>query len=167
MKILAIVGSLRATSSNHIVTKYVSNLIPAGVEFAVYDGLAGLPHFDDSNEISTAVESLRRQIKEADVVFICTPEYAFGIPGSLKNALDWTVGSGEFVDKPVALVTASSVGNSAHAALLLTLSAISAKMIEGGTLLIPFIRAKIKEGEIADAETKEALQKVVTSLLKF
>lgn len=85
---------------------------------------------------------MRDLIKNASGIIICTPEYAFGVPGQLKNMLDWMVSSGSLVDKPVALVTASSVGSHAHAALLLTLGALSAKVIDGATLLIPLSGVK-------------------------
>ncbi len=113
------------------------------------------------------VEAWRRQLSEASAVLICTPEYAFGVPGSLKNALDWTVSSGDFVDKPVALITAATSGDKAHASLLLTFSALSAKLSEETNLLISFIRAKITaEGNIKDAETINALQAVLHALIK-
>lgn len=93
---------------------------------------------------------------------ICTPEYAFGVPGQLKNMLDWMVSSSLLVDKPMALITASSVGTHAHAAILLTLGALSAKVIDGATLLIPFIRSKIDgEGNITDEEAEKALREVM------
>jgi len=104
---------------------------------------------------------------ESDGVFVCTPEYAFGVPGTLKNALDWTVSSGELTYKPVALITAASVGKNAHAALLLILSALAAKVTEEATLVIPFIRAKLNDkGEIKDEETVKAVKKVIHAFLK-
>ncbi len=75
--------------------------------------LASLPAFDDSGEETAAVTGWRRQLAEADGVLICSPEYAFGIPGALKNAIDWTVRSGDLVNKPLALITAASGGDKA------------------------------------------------------
>src|SRR4051794_18582338 len=96
-----------------------------------------------------------------------SPEYAFGVPGSLKNALDWTVSSGEITYKPVALITAASVGKNAHSALLLTLSALTAKVAEEATLVIPFIRAKLDEtGAIKDTATLDAVKKAINAFLK-
>ena len=66
---------------------------------------------------------------DADGVIICTPEYAHGVPGSLKNAIDWTVGTGEFSGKPTMLITASTDGKNGHKALLETLKVIEAKNI--------------------------------------
>jgi NAD(P)H-dependent FMN reductase len=90
------------------------------------------------------------------------------VPGSLKNALDWTVRTGDFVNKPVALVTASSAGDKAHASLLLqTLTAISADIAEGRILLISFVRSKLNaKGEISDAPTFQSVQSVVNALIK-
>lgn len=167
LKIFGISGSLRATSSNNILMKIVAAMMPENVDFKIYEDLASLPHFNDSAIIPPAVEDFHALLKESDAVFICTPEYAFGVPGSLKNALDWTVGTGDFVNKPVALVTASSVGDKGHASLLHTLTAISADMVEGGTLLVSFIRSKLNDkGEISDAPTFQALQNVVDKLVK-
>jgi NAD(P)H-dependent FMN reductase len=167
LKILGISGSLRATSSNNVIMKIVSGMVPENVDFRIYEGLGDLPHFNDSAIIPAAVENFHALLKESDAVFICTPEYAFGVPGSLKNALDWTVGTGDFVNKPVALVTASSVGDKGHASLLNTLTAITADIVEGGTLLVSFIRSKLNnKGEISDAPTYQAIKDVVDNLVK-
>ena len=166
IKILGISGSLRTNSSATSVLKQAASLLPVNTIFQLYDGLGQLPHFDDSLEIPAEVIQFRQLITEADAVLICTPEYAFGVPGSLKNALDWTVGSGEFVNKPVAVITAASVGKNAHASLLLTLSAISANVAEDAKLLIPFIRAKLNEkGEINDPALLAEMQRVVNAFI--
>jgi chromate reductase len=167
--ILAVSGSLRTNSSNTNILLGLANEVPYNIRYSIYDGLDGLPHFNpalDGNEAPQQVLAWRRQIAAADAVIICTPEYAFGVPGSLKNALDWTVSSGEFVGKPVALITASSVGEHAHAALLLTLGAISANVINGATLLIPFIRSKMDaSGNITDHETARHITDVFHQLI--
>ena len=166
IKILAICGSLRASSSNSLIIRTVGEMVPANVEYTIYGDMAQIPAFDDSNTTPEPVAAFRKFVNEADGVFICTPEYAFGVPGALKNALDWTVGTSEFVDKPLALVTASSLGKNAHAALLLIFKAISANIPDGGSLLIPFIRTKINEqGELKDDGTKEEIMKVMNSLI--
>jgi chromate reductase len=166
IKILALPGSLRAGSSSNVVMRAAANVLPENVELNFFEGVGKLPHFDDSNEVPEAVLNFRNKLKEADAVFICTPEYAFGVPGSLKNALDWTVSSAEFVNKPVALVTASSSGEKGHAALLLILTALSAHVVPEATLLIPFIRAKVKNGELIDGEILNQLRIVVKELVE-
>ncbi|MEO6524064.1 MAG: NAD(P)H-dependent oxidoreductase [Mucilaginibacter sp.] len=169
IKILAISGSLRPKSSNSSIINKITEMADGSISFDIYDGLADLPHFnpdlDDDTPPSTVI-AWRDQLKNADAVLICTPEYAFGVPGSLKNALDWTVSSGEFVDKPMALITASSVGSNGHAALLLTLEAISANVPGDAQLLIPFVRTKVNsDGSITDAEVLASLQKVLDALV--
>lgn len=91
---------------------------------------------------------------------ICAPEYAVGVPGTLKNAIDWTVSSMEFSKKPVALITASLSGEKAHDSLLGTLLIIEALMTDDTQLLIPFVKTKVSaDCKITDAET---LNKIIT-----
>lgn len=170
-KVIAISGSLRAGSSNHTILQYLAGLAPAGVDYVIYGGLAQLPHFDpglDNGHPLETVSSLRHLLAEANGVIICSPEYAFGVPGSLKNLLDWTVGSGSLEGKPLALITASTGGQHAHAALLLILkNALGAKLEEETTLLIPFVRSKMdSNGNITDLETKNQLKACLTAFLK-
>ena len=166
IRIFVVPGSLRADSSNHKIINKMASVVPANIQFNIYNDLGKLPHFD-GEEGYAPVDEWRKQIREADGVLICTPEYAFGVPGSLKNALDWTVSSGDFYEKPVALITASSVGDKGHAALLNTLTAIIAKMNEHTKLLIPFIRSKFNENGEMDPETFAAVESVLNNLIQL
>ncbi len=171
MRILAISGSLRASSTNTKLVRAIMKLAPENMVFTLYDGLGDLPHFSPDIDVEDAppsVATLRRQLQDADGVLICTPEYAYGVPGSLKNALDWMVSSGEFVSKPVVAISASPSlmgGDKAHASLLLTLTALSANIVEGGTLIIPRIRTKLDgNGDVSDSATAKALRSVLAAL---
>jgi chromate reductase len=168
-KVLAISGSLRTGSTNHNILKYLGGLIPAGVDYTIYDELALIPPFDPGNDDDYPPESvfeLREILKQTDGVIICTPEYAFGVPGQLKNMLDWMVSSASFSDKPVALITASLGGETAHAALLLILGALNAQVAEGARLNISFIRSKMDgEGNITDDGTTKLLKGVLNAFL--
>jgi NAD(P)H-dependent FMN reductase len=171
MQILAISGSLRASSTNTILLRALARLAPPDMEVTLYNGLADLPHFSpdlDGEDTPPSVADLREQLQKVDGVVICTPEYAYGMPGALKNALDWTVGSGEFLYKPVATISASpNAGGAekAHASLLLTLTALSANMVEGGKLTVPLVRTKLDaNGEVSDPATAEALKGVLVAL---
>ena len=167
IKILAISGSLRSNSSATGIIRHVIKLFPETINFTVYQGIGKLPHFDDNETVPTEVTVFRQLLADADGIFICQPEYAFGVPGSLKNALDWIVSSGELTDKPVALVTAATGGDKAHAALLLILKALSSKVGDGATLLIPFVRTKLNDkGEVINAEIAQSLAAVVNALLE-
>jgi NAD(P)H-dependent FMN reductase len=167
IKILGISGSLRANSSASAILNVVAGLVTEQVEFTIYNGLAEIPAFNDSNNIPETVAAFIKLLSDADGVFFVIPEYAFGVPGALKNALDWTVSSPTaFPDKPVALITAATGGDKAHAAFLLTLKAISAKIPEGATLLLSFIRSKLNEkNEVKDLATLDSIRIVINSLI--
>jgi chromate reductase, NAD(P)H dehydrogenase (quinone) len=174
MRILAISGSLRAISTNATLVRVIVGLAPENMEITIYDGLGDIPHFnpdiDDGNGPSS-VHNLRQLLQAADGVLICTPEYAFGVPGVLKNALDWLVSTGELSGKPVATISASSLwsgGDKALASLLLTLTALGAKMSTDGKLMIPTIGKKLNaNGDVLDPELTLALKSVLDALVQL
>ena len=168
MHILGISGSLRAESSTTALLRALAALAPTTMEVSLYEGLADLPHFSPDLDVEPAhpaVAQLRTALHAADGVVICTPEYAYGVPGSLKNALDWVVSSGEFAGKPVGVLSASpfsSGGDRAHASLMLTLTAEAARIVEGATLTVPFVRQKL---DIGDGRTDAALEQALRGAL--
>jgi chromate reductase len=170
LKIVAISGSLRSNSSNSAILNIITSMVPQGIDYTIYEGIGELPHFNpviDNDTPPATVTSFRDILREADGILICTPEYAFGVPGVLKNALDWTVSTDIFSNKPVAVITASSLGNNAHASLLLTFKALSANITEGSKLLLPYVRTKVNEkGEISDETTLQSFQSVIDNLIK-
>lgn len=132
MRILGISGSLRAVSSNRALLEAAQAVAPEGVQLEIYEGLAELPQFNpdlDDEGVSPRVQEWREELRRSDAVIFSTPEYAHGVPGALKNALDWVVGSGELIDKPVALFNASARGTYAQASLTETLTVMSARFI--------------------------------------
>jgi chromate reductase len=167
--ILAISGSLRARSTNLTIIENISEMFSGKINVTIYDGLARLPHFNPDLEQAAPIAEVadfRRLIRAADGVLICTPEYVFSIPGALKNALEWTVGTSDFAGKPVALITASSLGEKTHESLFLVLKTIEAKISERTALLISGARTKINStGKLSDAPTIEALNLVIESFL--
>jgi len=145
-------------------------MAPENVRIEIFDGLAKLPHFDpDNTEGQAEVARFRNLLKQSDGIIICTPEYAFGIPGVLKNALDWSVSSGEFNEKPVCAISASplpSGGDKALASLLLTFTALGTITTQNLTLSIAGSKKKINEqGEVTDLQTKKELNSVLDNLL--
>lgn len=171
LKILAISGSLKSTSSNTLILKALSRLKTQTVDFKIFTGLDELPHFNpEKEEGNSAVKLFKRAVKEADGIIISTPEYAFGVPGTLKNTLDWTVSSGEFKEKPVIAISASPMyegGLKAMNSLLLTLKALGTQMNEKSHLSIPNILKKInKDAEIMDEDTKRSLTSLYDHLLE-
>jgi len=169
--ILAISGSLRAKSTNLTIIENIAEMFGGQINVKIYQGLEKLPHFNpdsDTNEPPREVADFRRQIREADGVLICTPEYVFSIPAALKNALEWTVSSSDFSKKPTALITASSLGEKTHESLLLVLKTIEAKLTENTALLISGARTKINaEGKISDKPTLEAVNLLIENFLQI
>ena len=151
MRILAITGSLRRVSSNTTLLRAIGLLAPADVEVTLYSGLAELPAFNPDLEGAepSSVLTFRDLLKKADGVFISSPEYAHGVPGALKNALDWIVGSGELVDKPVAILNASPMATYAQASLTETINVMSARVITDASLTIPLQGKHLDENGIA------------------
>jgi NAD(P)H-dependent FMN reductase len=156
-KVIAICGSTKKSSSNLNLIKAIAKLAKDRFTIFVFDGLSRIPHFNpdlDNENLPKEVREFRKRLMEHDGILICTPEYAMGVPGTLKNAIDWTVSSMEFHNKPVASITAASSGHKAHAALIDTLNVIEAKMTPDTQLLISFIKIKVNaEGEIINEET--------------
>lgn len=168
-KIVAICGSTRERSSNLNLIRAIGRLFADELQVIVFQGLAEIPHFNpdlDDDAPPAAVTAFRKQLKEADGILICTPEYAMGVPGTLKNAIDWTVSSMEFSHKPVALITASSSGRKAHLSLLETLTVIEADVPESSRLLISFVKTKVKDDTIVDETTLAQVRVLVRSLME-
>lgn len=169
--ILAISGSLRAKSTNVAIIENIAEMFAAQINVTIYNGLAGLPHFNpdlESDAPIAEVADFRRQIREADGVLICTPEYVFSIPGALKNALEWTVGTSDFAGKPTVLITASGLGESAHESLFLVLKTIEARITDKTALLISGARTKINSaGKLSDTATIEAVNLLIESFLQI
>jgi NAD(P)H-dependent FMN reductase len=150
MKILAISGSLRANSLNTALLRAVARLAPANINVVLYRGLGDLPLFNPDIEASDPlpVADLRSQIQSADALLIASPEYAHGVTGVIKNALDWMVGCEAFVHKPVALLNASPRAVHAQAALRETLSMMSACIVDEASITVPILGSNLSEDEI-------------------
>jgi NAD(P)H-dependent FMN reductase len=150
--LLALSGSLRAGSSNTLLLDAAALLAPPGLHVTPYDGIGALPHFNpdlDGEHPPQAVLELRRRVGVADGLLISCPEYARGIPGSFKNALDWLVGSSEFPGKKVALFNASPRANEAQAALRLVLTTMSAEIVEAASITLPLLGSKLDAAAMA------------------
>jgi chromate reductase, NAD(P)H dehydrogenase (quinone) len=151
MKILALSGSLRAASSNTNVLLAAMRLAPPDVEISLYRGIAELPHFNpdvESVSIPPIVEVLRNQVQEADALLFCCPEYAHGVPGSFKNALDWLVGIG-LNGKPAGLINASPRSTYVHASLIEILTIMGGNMVEGALVTVPLMGRPLDDAAIA------------------
>lgn len=155
MRLLALCGSLREKSSNRTLLEGAATLTPDGVTLAIYEGLADLPHFnpdiEDENQ-PDSVTAFREALTKADGIVISSPEYAHGVPGALKNALDWVVGTSELVEKPIALFNASPRSTYAVAQLSETLTVMSGRLIDDAHVTVQMAGRALPEGGIAADE---------------
>src|SRR5215218_9780639 len=113
MRILGIAGSLRRGSHNRRLLRAAGRALPPGAELVEWDGLAGLPIFDEDMEYDppAPVQDFLDEIEQADALLISTPEYNASLPGGLKNALDWAsrpFPDNVLRDKPSAVIGAST-----------------------------------------------------------
>lgn len=134
MRVLAISGSLRRASTNTAALEALARLAPEAVKVLVYGDLAKLPPFNPDDDIEDKpkpepVETLRALVDASDALVIAAPEYAHGLPGAVKNALDWLVASETFAGKPTALINTSPRAFHAQASLREILSTMAARLI--------------------------------------
>lgn len=141
MRILGVCGSLQAESTNRTLLLRAAELAPPGVELEIFEGIGALPLFNPDLEgeaKAPAVQAWRRALVECDAVLFASPEYGFSLPGALKNAIDWVIGTGELEGKLVG-VTASApyVGRGVKglAALCITLGAVRARIVGGDPIV--------------------------------
>ena len=174
MKILAISGSLRAASNNTALLRAAARIAPAPMSIELYRDLAHLPLFNPDIEATDppVVARFRTQLLAAEAVLIASPEYAHGITGAMKNALDWMVGCEAFVNKPVALFNASPRAVHAQASLKEIISVMSALIIEEASISVPILGSNLDEAGIVshpDISTalREALKALYTTCLRF
>ncbi len=163
--ILAISGSLRAGSSNSSIIAAAEQVPPDGFSVFVYEDLATLPPFNPDLEadMPPAVQVWRDSLQTADAVLISSPEYAHGVPGVLKNALDWVVGTGEFMQKPVALVNASAFSSFVTAQLTETLTVMMANVCVATSLPLRG-RPSTADDVLRDADAQSALTAALRAL---
>jgi NAD(P)H-dependent FMN reductase len=170
LRVLAISGSLRRLSSNTALVSAAVRVAPAGVEVSVYRELADVPPFNpdlDTDTAPAAIGRLRAALDACDAILICSPEYAHGVSGMLKNALDWVVGSGELIGKPVALINASTRATHAYAALKETLTTMSGRVVEEAAVTIPLDGSKCDADSIAaDAHLSGLLRVSLAALAR-
>jgi chromate reductase, NAD(P)H dehydrogenase (quinone) len=167
IRILAISGSLRAASMNTAALCAAIALSADTVEMVLYEGLDSLPHFNpDLEEVDLPpVSDFRAQVQAADAILISSPEYAHGVPGVLKNALDWIVGSGELVGKPVALLNSSPRATYAQASLTEILTTMDARLVTDACITLPLLgRGLDASGIVADLDTSLALKTAIATL---
>ncbi len=166
MKLLSISGSLRGASTNTALLTTLSQGAPPQVDICHYPALAQLPIFNPDDEGPPAPEPVR-QLVEAVIgargIIISSPEYAHGVPGGLKNALDWLVSHPQLPHKPVMLLSATHRGAHAQAALREILTTMSLTLVDDAAYSLSLIgktpeqcRAILKQSDV-QADLQSAL----------
>lgn len=168
MRVLAISGSLRAASANTALLQAAAALAPAGVRVEFYDGIGALPHFNPDADVEPALPAVarwREALRNADAVLLSSPEYVHGVPGSLKNALDWIVSSGEFSGKPLALINTSR-SSFAEPQLREILTTMEARIVPEASITLQLWSNRVSASEIAaNAGAAGALRSAVAALV--
>jgi chromate reductase len=171
MRLLAISGSLRRASSNTAALEALAKLAPEGVKVLVYRDLATVPPFNPDDDVEDLpkpepVERLRALVGASDALIIAAPEYAHGVPGVLKNALDWLVASENFAGKPVALINASPRAFHAQASLRETLATMAARVMPEAFAAISLNGKTVTADEVlADPASARRLKESLDALL--
>ncbi len=175
-RIVAISGSLRKHSFNTALVNSAAKMFPDNVRVGT---IAGIPPFnedlEDSEGIPDVVARLKNEIAQSDGLLISTPEYNNGVPGVLKNAIDWATRPFRdvpkvFHGKPVAVIGASPGGfgtTLAQTALLPVLRTLKTDPWFAGRLMVSHAGEKIEEGVLQDEETRERLEKFVGGFIEY
>jgi chromate reductase len=166
MKILALCGSLRAVSMNAALLRATAQLAPAGIEVEIVGGIGALPLFNPDLEAASPapVRALHASIDACDAVLIASPEYAHGVTGILKNALDWLVSFEGFVGKRVAIFNASPRSVHADAALREILTTMSADIVDAACLALPLRGTGISEAGIVESPHAPLIRQALGAL---
>jgi chromate reductase len=159
-RLLGLPGSLRKASYSRAVLRGLEVEIGAAADFEICDVRLPLYNEDEDGAATPdVVRQFRQAIDQSDGIVIATPEYNHGIPGVLKNALDWAsrpFGRSVLVDKPVLVMSVSPAftgGARAQAQVHETLLAIPAQIVTGPQIVIANVAEKIREGRLVDEPT--------------
>lgn len=155
---LAISGSLRAASINSAFCRAAARLAAPPLQVVVFRELGQLPLFNPDLEADPPdpVVAFRQAVGKANALIIASPEYAHGISGVLKNALDWLVSYEGFVDKPIALVNASPRARHAFDALHEVLRTMSANILSEASVTLPLLGTCVTEAAMLASEEVSA-----------
>ncbi|MEW2412438.1 NADPH-dependent FMN reductase [Streptomyces sp. NPDC046866] len=174
LKILAISGSLREGSYNTALVRAAQKFAPGDLDIEIYEGLRDIPPYDTDHDVDpapVAVADLRRRIIEADGLFIATPEYNYGVPGVLKNALDWASRpalNSSLTGKPIAIAGAAPTNfGTVRAQLSLRQSFLwtDSKVVGKPELCIFRANERFDEaGNLTDETTIEILHQLLATL---
>jgi chromate reductase, NAD(P)H dehydrogenase (quinone) len=170
MRIYAISGSLRAASVHSALLRAMQSCAPEGMEIEICDLIGDLPIFNPDQEgalTPAPVIRFAEKIGAADVLIFACPEYAHGIPGGLKNALDWLVSRPELVGKPFVLTQGyQDRGEYVRSALTEVLKTASLTEIPGSNFNFPLVgrKAEALANMLGAAETTVIIRAILAHI---
>lgn len=175
MRVLGISGSLRRDSYNTKLLRHAGELFEAeGAKFEIYDGLKGIPPYDEDDDVEDAPEAvsrMREAVRAADAVFFATPEYNSSIPGALKNTLDWVsrpYATNAMRNKPVAVIGASAGMFGAvwaQAELRKVLGAMGARVAEGEVAVGHAVDRFDTNGPLSEPNLEGEVRQIAATLI--
>lgn len=174
-RILGISGSLRRGSYNTALLRTARELAPDGVEVTMFEGLRDIPPYDDDLRQAAPqppVDTLKNAIRSAGAVLIATPEYNHGLPGVLKNAIDWVSrppADNPLRDKPVAIMGAStSLMGTLRAQLQLRDVLDFAHVLRGPEVLVSVADRRFdSDGALTDQASRDFVRTLVANLVDW
>ncbi len=174
LRILAISGSLRAASFSTAILKAMGREAFPDVTMSVKT-LEGIPLYNedlDTEPALTPIARMRTEVFESDGVVIATPEYNHGLPGVLKNALDWAsrpAFASCFCGKPVLIVTSAAGGTGgvrAQYQLRETLVSMLAYVVPGREILVAGVEQRLRDDGTIDTDTMRVLTRGIDALCR-
>jgi len=170
VNVLALCGSLRAASINAALLRAAARLAPPGMTISLHAGLGELPLYtpDFERDVPARGALFRAAVAHADALLIASPEYAHGVTGTIKNALDWLVSHEPFVQMPVALFNAAPRAHHADDALRETLVTMSAALVDAASITVPLPGTTWHDDAIvADVALAHRIREALRALLVF
>lgn len=167
MQVLGISGSLRQASINSALLRAAQQLAPPGMTLVVFGGVGELPLFNPDLEaqLPAPVLALHAAVAAADAIIVASPEYAHGVTGAVKNALDWLVSFEPFIGKHVAVLNAAPRAQHADMALRETLKVMSANIVDEASITIALLGSSPGDaGMVADAQVSQAIRQSLLAL---
>lgn len=173
-KILGIAGSLRSDSYNRAVLKTLAQSKWGGMEIEIFD-ISSIPLYNadlDGEHPPDPVRKLKDAIAASGALLVVSPEYNYGIPGVLKNALDWASRPGYksvLVDKAVGIITcsmASTGGARAQSSIRECFYATLARVVPAVEVAIPSVHTKVEDGRLTDSKSLELAGALLKALVE-
>jgi chromate reductase len=173
IRVIGISGSLRRDSYCTAILRTLRDQLPEQVTLDIFE-LTRIPLYnqdDEAENFPSSVQTFKDAVARCDGVVIASPEYNYGMPGVLKNALDWAsrpINNSPFAGKPTLVMTASPAftgGVRAQIQIAETLRAMLAHVVATPQVVVPAVHTKIENGKLKDPVSVDYAMKAIDSLL--